>query len=110
MVYSFIYSKRDGTVAAKMDSTVTEADKRRRMDELLAAQAVISHEKNLPYLNRTVRVLAETVKNTDNGNIYTGRTDTNKTVHFKADSDVIGCFVNVLINEIGAFDLFGEII
>lgn len=110
MVYSFIYSKREGTVAAKMDNTVTEADKRRRMDKLLEEQAVISHQKNVPYLNKKVRVLAETKKQMENGYIYTGRTDTNKTVHFKSDSDVTGRFVNVLINEIGAFDLFGEII
>ena len=110
MVYSFIYSKRDGTVAARMENNVSDADKRRRMDELLTEQAVISHQKNVPYLNKKVRVLAEDAKETDNGYVYTGRTDTNKTVHFKSDSDVTGRFVNVLINEIGAFDLFGEII
>jgi tRNA-2-methylthio-N6-dimethylallyladenosine synthase len=110
MVYSFIYSKRDGTVAARMKNNISDADKRRRMDELLTEQAVISHQKNVPYLNKKVRVLAEDAKETDNGYVYTGRTDTNKTVHFKSDSDVTGRFVNVLINEIGAFDLFGEII
>ncbi len=108
MVYSFLYSRRDGTVAARMDGAVPDDKKAERMKMLLCAQEVISREKNIPYIGGCFRALVESVSKKGEENTYTARTDTNKLVHFKSDTSRIGEFVTVKINGTGAFDLFGE--
>ena len=52
MVYSFLYSKREGTKAAKMDNFVEDSVKSVRMDKLLKEQDVISFEMNSDYVGR----------------------------------------------------------
>ena len=109
MVYSFIYSKREGTVAARMtDEFVPREKSAERMKRLLDAQKEISHEKNAPYEGKCVRVLCEGIAKRGTENTYVGRTDTNKSVKFTSDSGRIGEFVTVKINRAGASDLFGE--
>jgi len=108
MVYSFIYSKREGTRAAKMEDQIDDKVKSERMSRLLDLQCAISKEKNEPYLNRTVRVLVDSLDKNGGENCYSARTMTNKLVHFKSASSCIGEFKNVKITRIGAFDLFGE--
>ena len=108
MVYSFIYSKRVGTKAASFEDQVPEEIKGIRMRRLLEMQDEISHEKNLPYIGRCERVLVDSKSKRGEDNIYTGRTFSNKLVHFKSDTNSIGKFVNIKITSAGAFDLFGE--
>ena len=108
MVYSFIYSRREGTVAAKMTDFVDKDAVARRMDTLLTYQAKVSHEKNLPYVGRIERVLVESEMQKDGVRTLTGRTYTNKTVHFTAKHTAVGDFAYVKITEAIAFDLFGE--
>ena len=109
MVYSFLYSPRVGTVAARMDGAVSKEIKNARMSELLTLQDTISLEKNLPYEGKTVRVLADSMEIRETGDvIYTGRTDTNKLVHFKGDGITIGEFVFVEIEKAQPFDLIGK--
>lgn len=107
MVYAFIYSPREGTRAAEMENRVPEKEQSERLTRLLAVQDGISYEKNLPYLGRTERVLVDSYEERDGEIIYTGRTATAKLVHFTSDSATVGEFVNVKIERIGAFDLFG---
>lgn len=107
LVYAFMYSSREGTAAAKMDGHIDENVKSSRLSRLFEAQDPISYEKNLPYLNSTVRVLVDSAQERDCEIIYTGRTDTNKLVHFTADGAVIGEFIQVKIEKIGGFDLVG---
>lgn len=108
MVYSFIYSKREGTKAAKMESVVSDETNKTRMARLLDVQCNISHEINDTYIGKTVRVLVDSYDESDRGRIYNARTLTNKLVHFEADNAPIGEFVNVKISRAGAFDLFGS--
>ena len=110
MVFSFIYSKREGTRAAKMENQVPEAVKKARMKELLDVQCNISAEINSEYLGRIERVLVDSYEEKDGVRIYNARTATNKLVHFKSDSDLVGEFINVKIIRTGAFDLIGEVI
>lgn len=105
--YAFIYSPREGTPAAKMEDQLAEEIKGERIKRVFALQDKISYEKNLPYLNKTVRVLVDSREERGGSVIYTGRTDTNKLVHFTCDDASVGEFTNVKITKTGAFDLIG---
>lgn len=110
MVYSFIYSAREGTKAAEMSCQIPDSVKSDRMDRLLSVQTEISLEKNLPYVGSIQRVLVDSRSKRGECNVYTARTMTNKLVHFKSERNPIGEFCNIKITEAGAFDLFGEIV
>ena len=108
MVYSFLYSPRVGTVAARMDDVVSNEDKNSRMSRLLCLQDSVSLEKNLPYEGRCVRVLTDSSEVRDGKLVYTGRTDTNKLVHFKGDGIKVGEWSLVEIDKACPFDLIGK--
>lgn len=108
MVYSFLYSIREGTRAATFENQVPDEIKSERMARLLQVQDKISYEKNLPYLNRVERVLVDSVSKKGSAATYSARTLTNKLVHFESETECVGEFINVKINRIGAFDLFAE--
>ena len=108
MVYSFIYSVREGTRAATMESQIPDDIKSARMTRLLEVQRQISYEKNLHYVNTVQRVLVDSISKNGGPKTYTARTATNKLVHFDSDENHIGEFVNLKITRAGAFDLFGE--
>jgi tRNA-2-methylthio-N6-dimethylallyladenosine synthase len=107
-VYSFLYSPRVGTVAAKMDDAVSREEKNDRMSRLLALQDTVSLEKNLPYEGKCVRVLTDSLKMRNGDTVYTGRTDTNKLVHFKGAETKIGEWVFVEIEKACPYDLIGK--
>ena len=108
MVYSFLYSPRVGTVAAKMDGAVDREVKDRRMAELLKLQDEISIEKNRPYEGKILRVLVDSVEKRGGEIVYTGRTETNKLVHFKGEGVSVGDFAFVEIERAQPFDLIGK--
>ncbi len=110
VVYSFLYSPREGTRAFEMTDTVDDSVKDSRMKELLLLQDKISYEKNLPYVGKRVRVLVDSMSKRADINTYTARTLTNKLVHFKSEKNHIGEFIDLEIEKAGAYDLFGKII
>lgn len=109
MVFSFNYSKREGTRAAAMENQVSDDVKKHRMTELLNVQSAISKEINDKYLGRVERVIVDSVDKSNGRDVYSARTLTNKLVHFESDKNMIGEFINVKITKIGAFDLFAEV-
>ena len=109
MIYSFIYSPRSGTPAAKMENQVPDAVKSQRMQRLLALQNQISFEKNENAVGTTLRVLAEGPSKND-PTTFTGRAESNKLVHFKADESCVGKFVHIKINRAEPFCLQGELV
>jgi tRNA-2-methylthio-N6-dimethylallyladenosine synthase len=110
LAYSFIYSPREGTLAAKMESISTKTQRSERMDELLKLQGQISYEKNQPLVGRELRVLVDSKAKRSCGYTYSARTDTNKLVHFDSDRDMIGSFIKVKITKANAFDLMAEVV
>ena len=105
MVYSFIYSKREGTRAAEFENQVDYSTQTERMGRLLELQTNISYEENLKYKDSVQRVLIHKYED----GLYTGRTPTNKLVHVKSDEvGLLGQFVNVKIDTVSAFHLGGE--
>ncbi len=109
-IFMFIYSIREGTVAAKREDQVPEKQKHVRFDKLKELYESRVDENNDKYLNRVQKLLIEgTSKN--NPEMFEGRTDTNKVVIFKPNEDnKIGDIVSVKITETHKWYLKGEII
>ena len=106
-IFSFIYSRRPGTPAAKMSDVVTSEDKKNNFNALLKVQDRISKEINDSYVGTVQRVLVEGVSKT-NPDTLSGRTEGGKIVNFVASKSVIGTFVDVKITESRTWSLIGE--
>ena len=108
-IYSFIYSKRVGTPAEKMDDPITYEQKTERFARLMD----LHHEKitaiNKGYVGKTIRVLCETPDADDTEEFY-GRCTGNKLIKFTAEkgSKLYGKFVDVKISKAGDVQLYGE--
>ncbi len=109
MVYSFIYSRREGTPAAKLHDCMTDADKHRNFDRLTGVQNEISRRKNEAMVGRCERVLVEGISRT-NDQALSGRTEGGKVVNFKGTAELVGELVNIKITECKTWSLTGEII
>ncbi|HAA42982.1 MAG TPA: tRNA (N6-isopentenyl adenosine(37)-C2)-methylthiotransferase MiaB [Ruminiclostridium sp.] len=107
--YTFLYSKRTGTPAAKSKNQVPDEVKKERFERLLTLQNSISREINETFLGKKVEILVEGISKT-NDNIYTGRTRGNKIVNYKGSEDDIGKLKNVLIEEVKTWSLEGRLI
>ena len=105
-LFTFIFSPRGGTPAAKMPDPFTKADKNRRFDRLCAVQNRISEEKHRAYIGRTERVLADG----RDGELLTARTDGGRLVRLSGDDALIGQFVEVRITGCTTWSLTGELI
>ena len=106
-IFSFIYSRRPGTPAAKMSDVVTSEDKKNNFNALLKVQDRISKEINDSYVGTVQRVLVEGVSKT-NPDTLSGRTEGGKIVNFVASKSAIGTFVDVKITESRTWSLVGE--
>ena len=107
MIYSFIYSRRKGTPAAEMEGQVPAEVQKNRFERLLAVQNEISLEKNLPFVDKTVRVLCDGVSKTNEA-MYSGRTEEGKIVFFEGEECDKGNFVMIHIERAEAFALYGK--
>ena len=106
--YTFKYSPRPKTRAAKL-TPIEDDIVQDRFDRLLDTLYPIFYEKNKQYIGKTVEVLLES-ESKNNQDILTGRTDTFKLVHVKADKKLIGEFVKVRITENTSFTISGELV
>lgn len=104
--FSFIYSKRGGTPAAKMEDQIDDAVKHDRLNRLLDVLHEISADINAPYDQRVVEVLVEGPSARDKRRL-TGRTPSNKLVNFTGDASAVGTIVPVRIDQAGTFSLTG---
>lgn len=108
MVYSFLFSPREGTPAARMEYAITEEERHDRFDRLLACQNELSAAANRPLEGKDLRVLVDGVSK-HRSDIYSGRTAAGKLVHFAAAPDDCGEFRTVHIDRADAYALFGTI-
>lgn len=107
-LFTFIYSKRVGTRAAKMDDPVPSEEKSKWFQELLDVQQVIGEECYKSIVGTKQRVLVDGIGKTDEG-FLTGRTEGNIIVDFKGDKSLIGSFVDINITEALRWAVLGEI-
>ena len=106
--FTFIYSPRVGTPAAKYDNQIPENVKHERFDRLVEEVNRCSAKKNSEYLGRIVDVMVDGPSKNDAG-AWSGRTDTFKLVNFTSEEPLTeGQMVSVRITETKTFSLDGE--
>ena len=106
--FTFIYSPRVGTPAAKYDNQIPENIKHNRFDRLVEEVNRCSAKKNSEYLGRIVDVMVDGPSKNDAG-AWSGRTDTFKLVNFTSEEPLTeGQMVSVRITETKTFSLDGE--
>lgn len=107
--FMFKYSERPGTHAQKhLPDNISEKEKVRRLNEIIALQTQLSLESNLREVGKTVEVLVEGYSKRSNDDMY-GRTSQYKTVVFPREGRQIGELVKVVITEASAATLKGKI-
>ena len=107
--YTFIYSKRSGTVAAKMENQVPEEEVKERFNRLLEEIKITSEACANRYTGKTMEVLVEE-ENEQGEGMLTGRLSNNLLVHFYGDKELIGKLVSVNLKECKGFYYIGELV
>ena len=106
--FTFIYSPREGTPAAKMEDNIdlkTKEDRLHRLNEIVNKY---SNMNNQTYLDKTVPVLITGVSEKDENKLC-GYTDTFKLVNVEGGKRLIGEIVNVKITDAKSFSLDGKV-
>jgi tRNA-2-methylthio-N6-dimethylallyladenosine synthase len=126
-VFAAAYSPRPGTPAIRLADDVPAADKRRRLNTLLALQEGIGLERNQAWLGRDVEVLVDSLTpprahdhDADGLELHigptaaqgrlSGRARTNKLVHLTGDPSLVGETVTVRIDHAGPYALRGALV
>ena len=104
--YTFIYSKREGTPAAKIIDHVTLTEKKKRLYELDELVRKYAKEANEKFIGKVLDVLVDGVSK-NNAKRLTGYSPQWKVVNFTGDAK-IGDIVKVKINEASRFSLSGK--
>ena len=107
-VFMFIYSRRKGTPADKMENQIPEEIKHKRFDILKELVESQIEENNTKIVGTIQKVLVEG-KSKTNENMLTGRTDTNKVVNFEGTDNLIGKIVELKIKSEHMWYLKGEL-
>ena len=107
--YTFIYSKRTGTPAAKMEEQIPEDVVKDRFNRLLEVVNEVSHSNIARYENKDMKVLVEGIDDHEEG-FLTGRMTNNILVHFKGDECLIGSIITVHLDECKGFYYMGTIV
>ena len=108
-LFTFIYSPRPGTPAARMPDPATRAEKQVWFDKLCDAQNEISQELHREYVGRTVTVLVDSESGEEEYNL-SSRTAGGRLVHLKGDAALVGQYVSAKITDSNTWALFGEAI
>ena len=104
-LFTFIFSPRPGTPAAKMEDPTPKEEKNRRFDRLCALQNSISEQIHQSYVGSTFRCL---VDGTDK-DLLTARTEGGRLVRFEGCGDLIGTYQNLKITGSNTWSLTGQL-
>ena len=108
-LFTFIFSPRVGTPAAKMDDPMPREEKLANFNRLLALQDAISEEKHAAYVGKTMRCLIDG-ESDDARYDLTARTPGNRLVRVVGDKSALGQFRDVKITDANKWSLFGELV
>lgn len=106
--FTFIYSPREGTPAAKMEDKVPKEVKETRLHRLNEIVNKYSNMNNQKYLGKKVKVLLVGISGKDDTKLY-GYTETMKLVNVDCDKSLMGQIVEVEITEAKSFSLDGRV-
>ncbi len=104
-LFTFIFSPRVGTPAAKMEDPTPKAEKNRRFDALCALQNTISEEIHSGYVGKTLRCLVDG----QDKELLTARTEGGRLVRFSGCEALIGTYQNITITGATTWSLTGEL-
>jgi len=107
--YTFIYSQRDGTPAAKMTDNVPMEVKKERLQRLNALVNEMAAKNNAVFEGKIVEVLVEG-ESKKNADVLSGYTSKNKVVNFRGPKSLVGQIVQVKITKAKTWSLDGEYI
>jgi len=107
--FTFIFSPREGTPAAKMKDDISKEEKEKRLYKLNEIINTHAREINETYYGKIVPVLLDSISPKKEG-VLAGYTDTMKLVNVKADKEMLGKIVNVKITDVKTWSLDGEIV
>ena len=108
-LFTFIFSPRPGTPAAKMDDPVPREEKQKWFDRLCDTQNRISEELHAAYVGRTLRCLVDG-EGDDARWPLTARTAGGRLVHLVGDKSAVGTYHDVKITDSNTWALFGELV
>ena len=103
-LFTFIFSPRTGTPAAKMEDPTPKEEKNRRFDKLCARQNAISEEIHRGYVGKTLRCLVDG----KDGDQLTARTEGGRLVRFDGPECLIGNYENLRVTGATTWSLTGE--
>ncbi|MCI8949457.1 MAG: tRNA (N6-isopentenyl adenosine(37)-C2)-methylthiotransferase MiaB [Lachnospiraceae bacterium] len=104
--FTFIYSKRTGTLAATMENQVPEDVVKERFERLLKQVQTIGAKVSGRQVHTVQKVLVEE-RNSHDSRLLTGRLGNNTVVHFPGDPKLIGTIVKVFLDEFKGFYYMG---
>ena len=104
-LFTFIFSPRPGTPAAKMEDPTPKEEKNRRFDKLCAVQNAISEEIHNNYVGKVMPCLVDGVDK----DMLTARTEGGRLVRFEGSPDLIGTYQNITITGATTWSLTGEL-
>lgn len=106
--FTFVYSKREGTVAAKMSNQVPEEVSKARIMELVELINSQTRALSQTYIGKTVEILCEDYDS--KRGLYMGRDEYGRMGYFASQNNLIGQFVNVRIEHANGVSLTGEVV
>ena len=104
-LFMFVYSRRKGTVADKMEQ-IDESVKKDRIKRLISAENKIAAEVAKSLVGKTLRLLIEGYDEKEDA--YVGMTDSAKAVFVKSNDNIIGKFINAKITKSVGSKLFAN--
>ena len=106
--FTFVYSKREGTVAAKMDGQIPEEVSKARIMKLIELVNSQTREQTSHDIGKTVEILCEDYD--AKREKYLGRDEYGRMAYFSSADNKIGEFVSVKISAANGMSLAGELI
>lgn len=104
--FTFVYSRRNGTVAANMPNQIPEEISKDRIMRLVELVNTLTREHSKKYVGSTVEILCEGYD--DKKKMYLGRDEYGRMGYFESDKDVLGEFVDIKITNANGVSLIGE--
>ena len=104
--FTYVYSKRNGTAAAKMDGQISEEISKKRIMKLIELVNSQTRAQSAQYIGKTVEILCEDFDKKKG--MYQGRDEYGRMAYFLSDKDEIGEFVYLKITAANGISLTGQ--
>lgn len=108
--FTFAYSPRQGTAAARMDEQIPESVKKQRLRALNELQAKKTVENNEKYIGHVGEVLVEGYDERGKETMLYGKYQNFKMVYFPGCKSLLNCYVPVRVTKSNKNSLLGEMI